>query len=231
MENINFCVIIVAGGSGKRFGADIPKLLVELAGKPIIFYTIRNVAKSHTNRIVLVVPEGYESRFDEIAKNAISGEKPIYITTGGVHRSDSVRRGLEKLREHCSDEDIVLIHDGARPLASPQLFDRCAEYTKNKYAVITALPIVETVKIVENNIVLDTPPREKFWTAQTPQGFLYKIINDALANDDDFTDDAAACEKLGHKVAVIMGERENIKITTPQDLYIAEKLIRKRYNR
>ena len=225
MKTDNFYVIVVAGGSGERFGADKPKLLVELDSKPIIFHTIHNIARSNAQNIVLVAPMGYESEFEKIAIDA-ADEKPIYITTGGIRRSDSVRRGLAKLGEHCSDDDIVLIHDGARPLASPQLFDRCAKNVNKFGAVITAMPMNETIKMVEENFIVGTSPREKIWTAQTPQGFLYRIIDSALDNDDDFTDSASACEKIGQNVAVIMGERRNIKITTQEDLVIASKLMK-----
>ncbi len=218
----SFYVIVVAGGKGERFGGKTTKLLVPLAGRPIIAYSLEAAAKSGAERIVLVANRDFFPRFEEIARD-VCGDKLFAVVPGGRTRTDSVREGLRVLEGVCPPEGVVLIHDGARPFAPPKLFDDCAEVAANYGAAVVAIPATDTLKVVENQFVRQTPPREKFYLAQTPQGFVFKIIRDALADDSlDFTDDAAAVELSGHRVRIVPGARTNIKITTPEDLALAE---------
>ncbi len=221
----NFFVIVVAGGKGERFGGKTTKLLTPLAGKPVIWHTLRAAATSQAKGIILVANREYLAEFEKIAEES-AREKLIAVAPGGTTRTDSVRKGIRALEEHCEGDPIVLVHDGARPLAPPQLFDRCAEAVREWGAAIAAVPVVDTLKIVHNGTIVETPPREKFFAAQTPQGFKLSILKKALETEKVFTDDAAAVENMGFEVKIVPGERFNIKITTPQDLALAEHILK-----
>ena len=223
---IPYYVIVVAGGKGTRFGAAVPKLLVPLAGEPIIAHTLRAVAKSNARGVILVANSDYLGRFRAIAQQTC-GEKLIGVVPGGATRKDSVRAGMNALAEVCSSDDVVLVHDGARPFASPSLFARCSEMAYKHGAAVVAVPVVDTLKVIENGVVVETPPREKYWRAQTPQGFRFEILREALeAAPSTVTDDASAVEKLGVTVHVVEGDFFNLKITTPQDLKFAECILK-----
>ncbi len=219
-----YFTIIVAGGSGHRFGGDMPKLLHKLGNRTIIEYSITSAYKSSTQKIVLVAPKNHLEQYRKIAEK-VAPEKMLDVIPGGETRTKSVRIGLERLQNICGDDDIVAIHDGARPLIPYNLFDKCAD-AANKYgAAIAAIPVVDTIKIVENKTIVSTPDRDVLWSAQTPQAFKFKIINDAMADSKIFTDDAAAVEAFGQKVHIVVGERQNIKITVPEDIIIAEAIL------
>jgi len=216
-----FYIIIVAGGKGARFGGDIPKLLIPLAGKPVAVHSLINAANSNAAGIVLVAPQDFFYEFEKVARDSCD-DKLLAVIPGGRERTDSVRNGLKALGKYCTNDDIVLIHDGARPLAKPELFDRCAKSVSGYGAAIVAVPAVDTIKLVENGYVISTLSRERLLAAQTPQGFRYGMLLQALSTDNKFTDDAAAVEYMGKKVAIVQGDRTNIKITTQDDLKIAE---------
>ena len=224
MTSLKFFTIIVGGGLGIRFGGDVPKLLQEVGGRTILEWSILSVYRSSCEKIVLVAPEAYLAQFFEIAHRA-AGEKIFDVVAGGKTRTESVRAGLESLSKICRDDDIVAIHDGARPLASPKLFNLCAEAAASYGAAIAAIPLTDTIKIVDEDVIVETPRREKFWRAQTPQAFKFKIIAEALKGDAEFTDDAAAVEALGQKVHIVMGEHKNFKITFPEDIHIARAFL------
>ena len=224
MVSFKFFTIIVGGGSGRRFGGNFSKLLHRLGGRTIIEWSILSAFKSSTQKIVLVAPKNSLKKFAKIAKE-VASEKILDVISGGETRTQSVRAGLKRLRNICGDNDIVAIHDGARPLVSSNLFDNCATAAKKYGAAIAALPVSDTIKIVENKTILNTPNRDTMWSAQTPQAFKFKIINDALASSKNFTDDAAAVEALGQKVRIVLGERKNIKITLPEDILIAKAIL------
>ena len=224
MPSVDFYVLIVAAGAGLRFKSDKPKLLCNLLGKPIIEHTIGAAFRSSTKGIVLVAQSDYIGKFTQIAKSCAQN-KLLRIVVGGKERTDSVRAGLAALAEFCKADEIALIQDGARPLTSPELFDKCATAAAQYGAAISALPVTDTIKYVENDVIKSTPSRKNLWAAQTPQAFRYNIIVKALSKDAHFTDDAAAVEALGYPVHIIMGETVNIKITTPEDITIAEAIM------
>jgi 2-C-methyl-D-erythritol 4-phosphate cytidylyltransferase len=150
------------------------------------------------------------------------------LVTGGARRQDSVRRGLDRLDEDC---EVVLVHDGARPLVSPALIDRCAALALKDGAAVVGAPVKDTIKVVSaSRHIESTPPRETLWEIQTPQAFRVEILRDAHLRAErdgiEATDDAMLVERLGKPVAVIENERSNIKLTTPEDFVIAEALIR-----
>ena len=156
------------------------------------------------------------------------GQRSWVLQSGGATRQQSVKAGLEKIS---GDVDIVVIHDGARPFVSPELIDRCVESAVQTGAVVAGLPARDTIKFVsEDHWVLSTPERKALWEIQTPQAFRREVIVDAheraLRTGFEATDDAMLVEQAGKPVWVIGGEKTNLKITMPEDLWLAEAMIR-----
>jgi len=204
--------IIAAGGSGERFGAAIPKALIQLGDRTLLEHCISSLS-AVADEIVVSAPAGYE---DQI--RALVGTE-ITVVTGGATRSESVRLGLAAI----SGADFVLVHDAARALASRELASRVVAALKaGDVAVIPALPEVDTVKVIDaHGYVSSTPDRASLRRVQTPQGFTYAVLKKAHEASGDATDDAALVADAGHKVRVIDGEERALKITTPQDLATA----------
>ncbi|KPL00177.1 MAG: hypothetical protein AMJ91_05155 [candidate division Zixibacteria bacterium SM23_73_3] len=233
--------IIVAGGVGKRvFGdlaaegkGDLPKQFLTLGEKPVLTHTIDKFEKCELiDEIILVVPEDYMGYCSQTIVDKHSFKKVKKIVCGGKERQDSVYLGLKA----CSNNtDIVAIHDGVRPLIAPEKISDLIKSCYQKKAVILAIPVKDTIKRVEGGSVITTLDREKLWLIQTPQVFQYKLILDAYekANEDGFsgTDDSVLVERLGHEVAIIEGEYENIKITTAEDFAMAEAFLEKKKKR
>jgi 2-C-methyl-D-erythritol 4-phosphate cytidylyltransferase/2-C-methyl-D-erythritol 2,4-cyclodiphosphate synthase len=209
--------IIAAAGSGERFGAPIPKALIQLGDKTLIGHAIAHLAPV-VDQIVITAPAGYE---DQI--RAIAGEG-ITVVTGGATRSESVRLGLAAVD---SATDFVLVHDAARSLASTDLARSVIAALKaGDVAVIPGMPEVDTVKVVdESGYVTSTPERSNLRKVQTPQGFAYSVLQAAHASGADATDDAVLVADAGHKVLIIAGEERAMKITTPSDLATAMNFI------
>jgi 2-C-methyl-D-erythritol 4-phosphate cytidylyltransferase len=222
--------IIVAAGEGTRMGGPVPKAYVPIAGRPLILHTLARFAASRTVETVVIVVAGRDlERCEAIlrADRESSGLRWV-LEAGGATRQESVQKGLKKLASDC---DTVVIHDGARPFVSCSLIDRCVREAQEKGAVVVGLPARDTIKIVaETGRVQSTPDRRSLWEIQTPQVFRRELIVKAHQwardNDVDVTDDAALVERLGEAVYVLEGERANIKITVPEDLAIAEALLR-----
>lgn len=211
-------VIIVAAGEGQRYGA--PKQFVPLAGKPVLewclesFETHVQVAKIVLVLISAVQKHEYMERY----------KKVTHVISGGAHRQDSVLAGFNQIDP--SETDYVLIHDGVRPLVSHELISRVIQATKESGAAIPVIPVEDTVKLIEGDKILDTLDRTKIRRVQTPQGFSYQVLKTALnrARDEEYygTDEATLVEKMGGEVVFVDGDYKNIKITTPEDLRIAE---------
>jgi 2-C-methyl-D-erythritol 4-phosphate cytidylyltransferase/2-C-methyl-D-erythritol 2,4-cyclodiphosphate synthase len=189
--------IIAAGGSGERFGAAIPKALIQLGDRTLLEHSI-SALSSVADEIVVSAPAGYE---DQV--RALVGTE-ITVVTGGATRSESVRLGLAVI----SGADFVLVHDAARALASRELAARVVAALKaGDVAVIPALPEVDTVKVIDaHGYVSSTPDRTSLRRVQTPQGFTYSVLKKAHEASGDATDDAALVADAGHKVRVIDGE-------------------------
>lgn len=209
--------------------APINKQYMKIKGKEIIRWSIEAFLKSKkTDEIIIVVGNGEE---DEIKRLLTSEEeKFIRIVVGGQRRQDSVYKGLLAMND---SEGSVLIHDGARPLISSETIDLVWDFLKEKSAAIVGVPVKDTIKIVsEKKEVIDTPNREFLWSVQTPQGFDKELIirahKNAQLNKIEVTDDSMMVELLGEKVSMIMGSYENIKITTQEDLDIAESILNRR---
>lgn len=224
---MNVRAIIAAGGRGERMGGELPKQFIEIKKKPLIAYTIEKFEKCDLiDEIVLVVPDEYVGLCSYQVVDVFDLRKIRKIVSGGKERQESVYKALLSLS---ANTDVVTIHDGVRPFVSMEKIIKSIERCQKDKAVILALPINETVKRVEDEVVITTLDREKLWVAQTPQTFEYKLILEAYkkAEQDDFigTDDSSLVERLGVKVRILFGDHENIKITTPEDLVLAERIL------
>lgn len=222
--------MIVAAGGGRRFGARLAKVFASIAGRPLILHTLRRFAECKTvRRVVLVVAKKDIERCRRLLQaDARLSQLNCVLEKGGPRRQDSVRRGLKRLDPDCR---VVVIHDGARPLVPPRLINRCVAVARKRGAAVAALPITDTVKLVAGRRrVRGTLDRSLLWGAQTPQAFRVDVILAAYkaAGTRAATDDASLVEKLGKEVVVVPGSRKNVKITFPEDLTVAEALLKKR---
>jgi len=213
-------VIIVAAGEGQRYGA--PKQFVPLAGKPVLEWSLESF-ETHVQvaKIILVlISDVQKKEYMERYK------KVTHVIPGGAHRQDSVFAGFNQIDP--SETDYVLIHDGVRPLVSHELISRVIQAAKERGAAIPVIPVEDTVKLIEGDKILDTLDRTKIRRVQTPQGFSYQVLRMALsrARDEEYygTDEATLVERMGGEVFLVDGDPKNIKITTPEDLRIAEAL-------
>ncbi len=216
-------VIVAAGSSRRMGGAD--KVLALLGGKPILARVVDAFQRcSPIDQIVVVLSEQNLERGKQLVAEQ-EWSKVIDVCVGGRRRQDSVAAGLGRL----SDCDWVIIHDGARPLVTVGLINHGLEAAKETGAAVAAVPVTDTIKSAgDDRIVHQTPPRQNLWTVQTPQVFRTDIITEAYSRaNGDVTDDASLVEQLGYRVKIYMGSYDNIKITTPSDLALAEVLWRK----
>lgn len=221
-------VVIVAAGSGKRMGGQRNKLWLPLAGEPILAHTVRLFA-THPDiyEVVLVVSEADHAEVTIL----ISAEKlTVVVTLGGAERQDSVRNGLASLSANC---DYVLVHDAARPFVTRKQISDMIKQVQQDQATIMAVPVKDTIKVVgATGLVESTPARESLWAVQTPQAFRMSLLREAHQAAEAAgklgTDDAMLVEWLGHPVSIMNGSYENIKITTPDDLWFGEEILRKR---
>ena len=223
MKSARVVTIIPAAGQGRRMGTEVPKQYLELAGRPVLWHTLRCFADSPlVDEIVLVLrPEDIDYCHRHILQDS-GMEKVCQLVPGGAERADSVLAGLQATAE---TDDIILVHDAVRPFASEAMLLRLVEAVKESGAAIAAMPVVETVKKIANDHIVETPERAALWNAQTPQGFERSVLVEAYASrpaDLTITDEAMLVESIGHSVRVVQGEHTNIKITTPQDLAWAE---------
>lgn len=231
-------LLIPAAGMGRRMGSEFAtrglrqrnKLLLELLGKPILAWTLTAAAQAKTIDWVGII--GQPTDFEDFTNilSQLNLTIPVELIVGGDTRQESVYNGLQALPE---DAQEVLIHDGARCLATSELFDRCAAAFTDCQGFIAAIPVKDTIKIVdEQNFITDTPNRSNLWAAQTPQGFQVNLLKKSHFQGKQegwtVTDDAALFEKCGLAVKIVEGEETNLKVTTPVDLAIAEFILRQR---
>jgi 2-C-methyl-D-erythritol 4-phosphate cytidylyltransferase len=222
--------IVLAAGEGRRISGNTSKVFLPLAGRPLLLRTLDRVFSARTiEKVVLVIAAIEAARCETMLRSdtALQG-RPWLLQTGGATRQQSAKRGLEKIG---SDTDIVMIHDGARPFASTNLIDRCVEIAADKGAVVVGLPARDTIKMVSRDRrIQSTPERSSLWEIQTPQVFKRELILEAHERAEqegvEVTDDAMLVERLGKSVFVMEGERTNFKITVPEDVWLAETLIR-----
>ncbi len=223
--------IIVAGGSGKRMPGDRPKQYLSLADVPILARTLITFEKTPSvGRIIVVAPQRDISYVRDQIIGTYHIVKARRILAGGGERQDSVRNGLKMIDDR---DDVVLIHDGVRPLVTRDLIERSIREAERSGAVIPVIPVTDTVKMVdERGVVSNTPDRNGLRLVQTPQAFRREIILDAYerAYQEGYygTDDASLVERMGGPVRTIQGIPYNIKITTQEDLVFAEWFLKKR---
>lgn len=227
MEKV--AAIIVAGGSGKRMGMSIKKQYILLKDKEVLAHTIEkfNNSKEIDEIVVVVGEEEIETtQINIIEKHHYT--KVTKVVAGGKERQDSVYNGLISLGK---DVKYVMIHDGARPFIKRETIKKTLEVTKEKKACVVAVPVKDTIKIVniEDKAIKDTPVRETLWSVQTPQAFEKGLLMEAYKygkeKDLQVTDDSMLVEAYGQKVYIVEGDYTNIKITTPEDLIIGKAIL------
>jgi len=222
--------IIVAAGAGRRIGSATPKTYLPIAGRALILRTLDRVFSSQSvTDVVLVVGAEDIERCRQLLEADVSlHSRSVVLQSGGATRQQSVNRGLAKVT---AGVDVVMIHDGARPFVAAALIDRCVEAARLHGAAVVGVPVRDTIKRVgANGLVQSTPERAGLWEIQTPQIFQRQLIvaahERAAREGVEATDDAMVVERLGKPVFVVEGERTNIKITVPEDLLLAEAMIR-----
>lgn len=235
-KRIRSAAIVLAAGKGSRMGTTVQKQYLEIDGKPVLYYSLEAFEKSQAiDEIVLVVGEGQEIYCKEEIVERFGFKKVTQIVRGGRERYESVYLGLKALRE--KKVEYVFIHDGARPFVDEAIILRAYNEVKKCKACVVGMPSKDTIKKVnQNNVVIETPERASLWQVQTPQVFEYDLITGAYYDLMDLaeirvTDDAMVLEMMrGLPVKLVEGSYENIKITTPEDLYVAEAFLKKRKN-
>lgn len=217
--------IIVAGGSGTRMGASLPKQFMLLKDKPVLYYSLKTFLDAYEDlQVILVLPVEYTDMGQEII-DAYFDKERIRITAGGDTRFQSVRNGLALVPE----ESIIFVHDGVRCLLTKELVQRCYRQAVETGTAIPAIPSKDSIRLI-NEAGNEAYDRNKVMLVQTPQTFHSKILIPAFQIDykDKFTDEATVVEAFGMKVSLVEGEETNIKITRPVDLLIAEQLLQER---
>ena len=217
-------IIIVAGGKGLRMGSDIPKQFLPIGGKPVLMRTLERFREySKDIQIILVLPEAQQAYWHQLCQE-YHFDVEYTLANGGQTRFHSVQNGLAKVPDDAIG--VVGVHDGVRPFPSIEVIRNCYTTAREKKAVIPVIPVVETVRHLEGE-QSKTVPRDAYRLVQTPQTFDIQLLKAAnrLPYNDGFTDDASVVEAFGYNITLVEGNRENIKITTPYDLKIAEVLI------
>lgn len=215
-------IIITAGGKGLRMGTDIPKQFLPIGGRPILMRTIDRFREYSANlNIILVLPKVQMDYWHQLCRE-YSFDTEYQIAEGGETRFHSIQHGLALIPDDATG--VVGIHDGVRPFPAIEVIDRCFEIARAKKAAIPVTPVVETLRYVPDgcNVL-----RSDYRLVQTPQCFDISLLKEANRQpySESFTDDASVVEAIGQKVTMVEGNRENIKITTPFDIKIAEVLV------
>lgn len=214
-------VIIVAGGKGLRMGTDIPKQFLPVGGRPVLMRTLERFrAYSPALSIILVLPESQQNYWRQLCRE-YHFDVEYQMSNGGETRFHSVQNGLSLIPDDA--EGVVGVHDGVRPFPAIEVIANCFETARTRKAVVPVVPVVETLRHVSEG----TKPRGDYRLVQTPQTFDIQLLKAANRQPycDAFTDDASVVESYGHAITLVEGNRENIKITTPFDLTIAEAMI------
>ena len=223
-------VIIVAGGKGLRMGSDIPKQFLPIGGKPVLMRTLERFrAYSADLQIILVLPEAQQDYWRQLCEQ-YHFEVKYLLANGGETRFHSVQNGLALIPDDA--QGVVGVHDGVRPFPSIEVIRNCYETAREKKAVIPVIPVVETLRHISLTshllpLTSKTVPRSEYRLVQTPQTFDIQLLKAANRQpyNDGFTDDASVVERYGHQITLVEGNRENIKITTPYDITVAEAIL------
>jgi len=217
--------VIVAGGKGLRMGNAMAKQFLPLAGKPVLYYTIKAFVDAYADmKLVLVLPQEQLS-YAQMVLQAFPDRIDMTIVAGGPTRFHSVQNGLKAV----TDNSVIFVHDGVRPLVSVDLIRACYEQAVAKGSAIPAIPVADSMRIIDGE---DSEPvdRQFMRSIQTPQTFRADILLPAFEQEyfERFTDEATVVEAYGEQVYLIEGERNNIKLTTPMDMLVAETILKER---
>ena len=236
MGEKKIAAVCLAAGQGKRMESKVQKQYLLIQDKPVLYYSLKAFQDSSVEEIVLVVGAGEEEYCQKEIVDKYGFTKVRAIVAGGKERYHSVFHGLQAVRE----ADYVLIHDGARPFLTQEIIERCVEGAKEYRACVAGMPVKDTIKLADSEGNIEsTPERSRVWMIQTPQSFEYSLIKDAyttlieqenkgIKTSIPVTDDAMVVESfLNQKVHLVCGSYENIKITTPEDMRIAEAFLKK----
>lgn len=219
-------IIILAGGKGLRMGCDVPKQFLPIGGKPVLMRTIERFREySEQLSIILVLPAEQHEYWRQLCKDyGFSVE--CQVTTGGPTRFHSIKNGLALIPDDA--QGVVGVHDGVRPFPAVEVIDRCYATARSHATAVPVVPVIETLRhVLPQPQPSVTVPRSQYRLVQTPQMFDIQLHKRAYAQPyrDDFTDDASVVEALGHDITLVEGNRENIKITTPFDMVVAEAIV------
>ncbi|MBE6908354.1 MAG: 2-C-methyl-D-erythritol 4-phosphate cytidylyltransferase [Ruminococcaceae bacterium] len=220
--------LIAAAGSSQRMEGE-NKLLLPLGGKPVLVHTLQAMDRAESIReIIIAAREEDIVRFAELCKT-FGVAKPVKVVAGGKTRTESVLRAALEANENA---DLLVVQDGARPFVTPELIDSVVEAARVNFAAAPAIPVKDTVKVAVDGIVRETPDRSMLFAVQTPQVFDAQLLKAALQSAVDakvtLTDDCSAVERMGKEIYLTEGSEENIKITTPLDMFFAEAILKKR---
>lgn len=223
-------LLIPSAGIGKRMGGTRNKLLLQVRSQPIIAWTLKAAAAASTIKWIGIISQPVDWPDFKAIVADINVTKPVEFIPGGTSRQESVYNGLQALPDTA---EHVLIHDGARCLVTPDLLNSCAQAIQECSGLIAAVPVKDTIKVVDKHgIIQTTPDRQQLWAAQTPQGFNVNLLKQChaqgLRQGWEVTDDAALFERCGIEVRIVPGEETNLKVTTPQDLAMAEFILSQR---
>lgn len=225
---MTYQVILPAAGQGKRMGAGKNKLLLELNGLPVLIHTLRVFEQDEDcSGIILAIHPQDEMEFQALL-TSYNVSKVTRLVPGGKERQDSIYNALNTVET----DGIILVHDAARPFIQKEHIHRLTEMAAETGAAILGVPVKDTIKKVQDGVVVETVERSSLWAVQTPQAFRISLLTEAYkkAEKDNFlgTDDASVVERLHYPVAIVEGDYDNIKLTTPEDLYFAEAILKKR---
>ena len=227
-------VVVPAGGSGTRMGNEIPKQFLQLGGVPLLIHALRVFESSRTiAEIVVVVPRDSVTYCQEELLPQFAFSKISAVTAGGARRQDSVWNGLQAVDERTK---IVVVHDAVRPLVTGAMVEEVVGGARTHGAAIVAIPLHDTVKqVTPDGMIETTLDRQRLWSAQTPQAFDVELLREAHRSSHEAgveaTDDAFLVERIGHRVAIVNGSPDNIKITRPEDLVMGEAILSARGSR
>lgn len=216
-------VIIVAGGSGKRFGSQVPKQFLPLAGLPVLMHTIQRFAR-HASTITLALPQSQIGYWHDLC-GQYAFSIPVNIVAGGNSRFESVKNAIDSI--HVNDGDIIAVHDGVRPLVSDKVINAVFEKAASSGSAIPAIHVTDSIRMLDNDGFSHAVDRNKLVAVQTPQAFNAKRLKEAydVPFSESYTDDASVYEHSGNKIHIVDGDSRNIKITHPDDIAIAEKIL------
>lgn len=221
--------IVLSAGKGTRMNMNISKQYIEVLGFPVLYYTLKAFEDADVDEIIITTGKNDVDFVKNDIVNKYNISKVTHVVPGGKERYDSVMEGLN----YVEDDDYVLIHDGARPLIKKDTINNIIREVKEKSAVIAAVPVKDTIKIVENGVAISTPDRRKLYQIQTPQAFRGEIIKNAYKEmvkikDTTITDDSMVVEKYSeYRVSVVESDYTNIKITTKEDIDIMKTFLKK----